>query len=277
MSMLELLDRRNSFSSISSPIKVTNSIAKQDILDLVDGKYACLRIPNYYPDWLCSQLCQNLLKLPEFSRYLRAKDVGVQRTGLTFFETKGDANLLNQYYSEASKMCAAIRNSCFPYLAPIDKLRLELEERWPMGARLENIHGKTMMVGIVRMFEEHFELPPHQDVLARDMNEDLDRVLLQTQLSANIYLQGARYGGELEVWKENPCQKEFLKLSKDGLHLDPDKLSNPEVSIKPMTGDLILFDSGRVHAVRPSVDGTRVSMSCFVGYRGQKMPLTYWS
>jgi 2OG-Fe(II) oxygenase superfamily len=271
------LSSNRQISVLPSSIKIADAISQQDILNLVNGEFICLHVPNYYPKWLCSQLSSNLLKLPEFSRYVRAKDVGVQRTGMTFFETKGDSNLLDQYYAEAKNMISAIRSSCFPYLSPMDKLRLELEEVWSMGAHLENIHEKTMMVGIVRMFEESFELPPHQDILARDIDEGLNRRPLHNQLSANVYLQCANYGGELKVWREKPSNSEFLKLSSDGLHLDADKMPLPEVCIKPTRGDLILFDSGRVHAVQPSVDGTRVSMSCFIGYRGQKRPLTYWS
>lgn len=276
MSMLTLTERERSSNQISS-LKTVKIITEEDIFDLISGKFLCLRIQNYYPKLVCSNLCENLLNLPNFSRYLRAKDIGVQRTGITFFETKSDKKILNQYYAEARKLSAAIRESCFPYLAPIDKLRLELEEIWTMGAQLESIHGRKMMVGIVRMFEESFELPPHQDVLARDVDEISSQSLLHTQLSANVYLQCPNYGGELEIWKESPCQNEFLKLSSDGLHIDPDKISKPEVRIKPITGDLILFNSGKVHSVRPSVEGKRISMSCFIGYRSQKMPLTYWS
>ncbi|HEY9827905.1 MAG TPA: 2OG-Fe(II) oxygenase [Stenomitos sp.] len=268
---------RQKISTDSSYIKTARALYKEDVLNLINGKYLCLRIPNYYPNWLCESITNRLLDLPLFSRYSRAKSVGVKRTGLTFFETKGDSELLQKYYDEVKDVSTAIRNSCFPYLAPIDKLRLELEEMWPMGARLENIHGKTMMAGIVRMFEENFELPPHQDILARDVDGFISQTILHTQLSANIYLQSARYGGELQVWQAKPCQSEFITLTTDGLHLDPEKLEGTKVQIKPMQGDLILFDSGRVHSVQPSVEGTRVSMSCFIGYRGSDTPLTYWS
>ncbi len=275
MSPIEILERQS--SSLVSSVKVAESLVQEDVLDLISGKFLCLRIPNYYPAWICARLCKTLLQIPAFSRYVRAKDVGVQRTGITFFETKGDLSLLEQYYAEAKQTSSAIRKSCFPYLAPIDKLRLELEEAWSMGAHLENIHGQTMMVGIVRMFEEHFELPPHQDILARDVDEEMRLTQLQTQLSANVYLQTANHGGELEVWRESPSDHEFLTLTSDGLHLDPNKMPKPEVRIRPSAGDLILFDSGRVHAVCPSMDGSRVSMSCFIGYRGHQAPLTYWS
>jgi len=258
------------------PVKTTSALTRQDLVDLAQGQFIALCVTNYYPKWLCEKLSRKLLKLPEFARYLRAQNVGVQRTGMTFFETKGDPVLLDRYYAEAQRMCATLRNTCFPYLSPIDKLRVELEELWPAGAQLENIHGQPMLVGIARMFEDSFELPPHQDVLARDIANSPGAGLL-SQLSANIYLREARFGGELEIWELKPSHREFLELSCDELHFDQNKLPPSKVLYRPCAGDLVLFDSGRVHAVRPSRQGPRMSMSCFVGYRGQNMPLTYWS
>jgi hypothetical protein len=257
--------------------RTASQLTQGDLIDLVQGRILALRIPNYYPQWLCQELCQRLLQLPEFSRYLRAQDVGVQRTGMTFFETKGDPALLDRYYQEAQRLSQTVRSTCFPYLCPIDKLRVELEEAWSAGAHLENIHGRPMLVGIARMFEDSFELPPHQDVLARDISDNPTAGVLLSQLSANLYLQEARYGGELEVWGLKPSYAEFIELSCDDLHFDRRKLPSPKVVYKPQTGDLVLFDSGRVHAVRPSQQGPRVSMSCFIGYRGLERPLTYWS
>lgn len=42
-------------------------------------------------------------------------------------------------------------------------------------------------------------------------------------------------------------------------------------------GDLVLFNSRRMHAVTPGSDKPRLSLSCFVGYRGVASPLTFWS
>jgi len=277
MTLLTVQQQTLSRQSVAVPTRTAEALTQADLLDLVQGRILALRIPNYYPQWLCQELCQRLLQLPEFSRYLRAQNVGVQRTGMTFFETKGDPALLNRYYQEAKRLSATIRSTCFPYLCPIDKLRVELEEAWSAGAHLENLHGRPMLVGIARMFEDSFELPPHQDVLARDLMDNLGVGLLFSQLSANIYLQEARIGGELEIWGLKPSYEEFLQLSCDDLHFDREKLPPAAVLYKPQTGDLVLFDSGRVHAVRPSQQGPRVSMSCFIGYRGLEQPLTYWS
>lgn len=277
MTVLTVQQPTPSRESIFVPTRTAETLTQRDLLDLAQGRILALRIPNYYPHWLCQELCQRLLQLPEFSRYLRAQNVGVQRTGMTFFETKGDPTLLDRYYQEAKRLSATIRSTCFPYLCPVDKLRVELEEAWSAGARLENLHGRPMLVGIVRMFEDSFELPPHQDVLARDLTDGPGVSLLFSQLSANIYLQEAQVGGELEIWGIKPSYEEFQQLSSDDLHFDREKLPPPAVLYRPRRGDLVLFDSGRVHAVRPSQQGPRVSMSCFIGYRGRERPLTYWS
>ena len=50
-----------------------------------------------------------------------------------------------------------------------------------------------------------------------------------------------------------------------------------DVVLTPETGDLIIFNSRNLHAVRPAAGGPRVTLSCFLGYRGATEPLTYWS
>ena len=59
--------------------------------------------------------------------------------------------------------------------------------------------------------------------------------------------------------------------------IEPDRLGPPCLIIRPEPGDLILFNSRRMHAVTPGNDQPRLSLSCFVGYRGVAEPLTYWS
>ena len=46
---------------------------------------------------------------------------------------------------------------------------------------------------------------------------------------------------------------------------------------QPETGELILFAANRVHAVRAIRSGTRVTVSCFIGFRGRFDQLFLWS
>jgi len=62
------------------PVKTTNS--HMPGFDLVQGgSLPC--VTDYYPKWLYEAV-QKAAKALEFARYLRAQNVGVQRTGMTF-------------------------------------------------------------------------------------------------------------------------------------------------------------------------------------------------
>jgi len=161
-----------------------------------------------------------------------------------------------------------------------------LGDIWLNGACIENVHNRKMLAGIGRVFEDNFELPPHQDILARDVSDAPIYPIypfsnLVTQLSANIYLRTPKYGGELEIWKVKPSSLKQPEIHDkeyeyEGI-IDRQILPPATTVIKPQVGELILFDSTRVHAVRASHGGPRVSMSMFIGYRNQQEPLTYWS
>ncbi|KST65066.1 hypothetical protein BC008_19905 [Mastigocoleus testarum BC008] len=267
-------------------VRVSQSLQLTDLLDLLESKYLALRIPNYYPQQEAEEISQELIKQKTLERYDRAPDVGVQRTAITFFETSCCVEMLQRYYKHAQVSIQTLRQACFPNLSPLDKLKLELEEMWVAGAHIENIHDKTMLAGIGRVFEDNFELPPHQDIFARDISDSgvpptRPFENLTAQLSANIYLQIPESGGELEVWELKPStfkQEEIRDqdYKYEGI-IDRNILPKPTLLIKPEKGELILFDSGRVHAVRSCQGGPRVSMSIFIGYRTQDKSLTYWS
>ncbi|MEO1432230.1 MAG: 2OG-Fe(II) oxygenase [Cyanobacteria bacterium J06632_19] len=267
-------------------VKISQNLIITDLLDLLHGKLLALRIPNYYHHEQAQKISEQLIEQDSLERYHRAPDVGVQRTGITFFETNGNIEMLERYYQQAPVCNRNIRYTCSPFLSPIDKLRLDLGDMWLAGACIENLHNRTMLAGIGRVFEDNFELPPHQDILARDI---LDAPIyptypfsnLLTQLSSNIYLRTPKFGGELEIWNVKPStirQPEIhdKEYKYEGI-IDRKILPPATAVIKPQIGELILFDSARVHAVKASHGGPRVSMSMFIGYRNPDEPLTYWS
>jgi 2OG-Fe(II) oxygenase superfamily len=278
--------REQSTVNLNTPIKTSQNLILADLLDLLQGKFLALRILNYYSLQQAEEITQELVKQQSLERYLRAPDVGVQRTGITFFETNGSIELLERYYEQAQILIKSLRQVCYPYLSPIDKLRLDLTDMWLAGSGIENIHGRTMLAGIARVFEDGFELPPHQDILLRDI---LDAALapthhfedLITQLSINVYLQIPEVGGELEIWDLKPSLDEQQAIRNEEYKYEGiiDRTSLPAAAavIRPEAGELILFDSGRIHAVRSSRGGLRASVSMFLGYRGLDKPLTYWS
>lgn len=266
-------------------IRTTKNLVLSDLLDLLNGKILALRIPNYYSLELSEVISQKIILQESLERYHRAPDVGVKRTGITFFETNGSLEMLERYYKEAPVLIQKLRQTCFPYLSPIDKLRLNLGDIWLAGACIENVHNRRMLAGIARAFEKGFELPPHQDILCRDISDSalsarVDFEDLTTQLSFNIYLRTPEVGGELEIWNLKPSWIDQQTI-RDAAYkyegiIDRNSLPEATVTIKPEVGELILFNSGCIHAVCAS-SGSRVSVSMFIGYRDKEKPLTYWS
>ena len=256
---------------------VRDEILLSDLRDVIDGKVLAVRVPGWYTSRQCQQLCRRLLRHPGFSRYSIAPDVGVQRVGYSYFETRGEAERLDHYFDPAVPTIAEIRRVCAPLLIPIDRLRLELDEHWPGGAGLASLGGRKMFVGTSRLFEDGHSLPPHQDILARETNDEVATRLL-AQMTVNVYLRTPRGGGELEIWDLIPNEQQVADLyTGDYDFLDSSKLPPSAVLIKPGVGELILMLSSRVHAVRASSGGPRVSMSCFVGSTGESERLVLWN
>lgn len=84
-------------------------------------------------------------------------------------------------------------------------------------------------------------------------------------------------GGDLLLWHKKLSPTEFDSMRSDSYGICPDMLGTPDIVVKPKVGQLIIFNSRKMHSVCPGVDTSRISISCFIGYRGQHQPLTYWS
>lgn len=260
------------------PVRHARSLDHNDLLDLFEGRVLALRIPTWYPRWLCEKIARRLLKHPGFARYLMAQDVGVQRIGMTLFETENQDAMLERYYGSAQETMWSMRRHCFPYLTPVERLRLELDELWPSGAKIESLHGRKMLCGVARMFEDSHSLPPHQDVLVRDVPESARAGAQKCQIAMNCYIRAPREGGELELWDINPTEAEYEAM-RAGQHdfLDRAKMPLSTGKIRPQGGELLLMRSDRVHAVHACQGGPRMSVSCFIGYYGPDEPISFWS
>ena len=258
-------------------VVVRDEIRLTDLRDIINGRVLAVRVPGWYTSRQCQQLWRRLLRHPGFSRYSIAPDVGVQRIGYSYFETRSDGERLAHYFDQAVPTIDEIRRVCAPLLIPVDRLRLELDERWPGGAGLATLAGRKMFVGTSRLFEDGHSLPPHQDILARETDDAMAGRLL-AQMTVNVYLRTPRGGGELEIWDLIPNEAQVAELyTGDYDFLDANKLPPSAALIKPGVGELVLMLSSRIHAVRASSGGPRVSMSCFVGSTGEAERLVLWN
>lgn len=138
--------------------------------------------------------------------------------------------------------------------------------------------GRIMALQVRRFIQpSHAQAPAHHDIFAKDAPEALAALSLQQQFAANIYLAMPEQGGELQLWQQELAADLFDQMRGDSYGIDPALLGEPTVELQPAAGDLVLFNSRKMHAVASSQQRSRLSLSCFVGYRGYHHPLTFWS
>jgi hypothetical protein len=246
----------------------------QDLWSLIQKRTLAIHLRGFCGGKALERLRGSLLNHSGRGPLSQAKEFG--RLGFAYSEISDDASRAT-YHQSALEGIARIRDLASPFLSPVDELRLLLEERWPWGARLLQVGDRKCFVGICRFQDPGVDLSPHTDRLERNLPEGVQSRLLN-QLSANLYLELPPRGGELEIWDLEPSEEHYQALKAGRPYgMDRSGLPQPAVTLKPETGDLVLFNPGLVHAVRPGQDVTRVTLGMFIGFLGQEHSLIYWS
>ncbi|AFW95068.1 MULTISPECIES: hypothetical protein [Nostocales] len=246
----------------------------ESLKKLIRGEILAIWVPNYFPINKAKNCADTILR-DEYEFYAYAPgEVG--RYGLSFSETQSSEKIASQYFTSAKPSIDRIRQYFTPSLSPIDILRLELDEIWPSGANIERYNQQLMFVGLCRVIEPETYVLPHQDMVTWNVSNESSLKSIKTQLAANIYLQVPENGGDLELWSFGLDHGSYQNKS-DGLYgINHCHLPEPSTSLKAFTGDLILFNAQNLHSIRPG-NTHRLTASCFIGYRNDNLPLTYWS
>lgn len=257
-------------------LAVESSLTFNSLCGLLMGSILAVRIPKFYETDRCkylSDILSNSVKNQSTSSgKIYISDVD------SFWNTLDKPELKESYFNTAIPTMRRLRKLSCPYASPMDLLRLELDEIWPSGASIMHLGTKTMLFGITRIWQVGFEALPHQDVFWREIpnsNEAKDQI---SQLGVNVYLSSADLGGELEIWNysfsDEDCERHGIKGS---YGFSRSLLPNNSLVIKPQAGDLIIFNTTKVHAIRKILQGERITISGFIGYWGMDKPLKCWS
>lgn len=258
------------------PIVWRDEILKSDLEALFSKKIAALRVQNFVAPKEAEDISNRLINNNLYGKYANAPQIG--RVGQAFFECQVSETARARYFGEATDWIRQIRKGCEPYLSPIDRLRLELDEVWPNGASIGQLSGKKMFVGLARHFGVGAEAEPHTDVLAWDAPDEADAQRLSDQLAWNTYLTVPDKGGELVLWDVWPDKDSYSEMKKpDSYGLRRELLPEPIATIKPKAGEMIIFHPQRVHAVQKTTRGSRVTWSCFIGKSRDDGSLFLWS
>lgn len=253
---------------------VSQNLNQESLEALFKKQITAIVIPGFLDKKTCSFAAKRILN-DKIEEYTNAPGIG--RVGISFYETTNNSNMENKYFDEALPNIQAIRSIFSPYQAPIDRLRVTLDEAWVKGAILGIRQEKKMFAGLIRSLEDGKNILPHEDKFHRDDPLELIRSTIKTQAAVNIYLQNPKEGGELELYGLSLPTDEYDMLRKDSYGIERSLLPKPQLRIKPEDGDLVIFNSTDLHAVSSVKGKTRVSISCFIGLKDKESPLTIWS
>jgi len=256
----------------------TPNLLESDLSDLFNNNILGTHINDYISQEICNKLIEFInARKNKIEKYDHDEKInglivnqyyGIERLGYPYNKTFGkslDSKEFENYYSCAKSFMKDIRSSMMPYISPIDKVRLDLDEAWGYGANISNIDGKKMYAGIIRVSDTKLsylsEENPHIDYLVSD------KVAYKGQFSAIIYIKTPKVGGELQIWGSN----ERLNFDNEWIESQPSPYT-----VKPSACDLLIINTNKPHAIKRFSDGERIAIQCFIGIK-EDNSLSLWS
>ncbi|PNE40118.1 2OG-Fe(II) oxygenase [Streptomyces noursei] len=255
---------------------VAGELTSETLLKLANREIGAIHVRGYYPVDISEKVAQQAINHQALGHYHKQHTSSVGRVYMPHIDTKWDPELTNKYHDQAQPAIEDVRSMFHPYLSPVDRVRLELQELWPAGANLMRLRGRSCFVGAFRVFQpQTSEFYPHNDAIDQETDApEIEGIL--NQLVANIYLQVPDEGGNLQLWMREPTEEE-TKTILDVEGLEPDTVEPPVVEIHPEAGDLIIFSPRMLHAVTAGQGKHRVGAAAFIATKGPQEPLVYWS
>lgn len=270
--MLDTLDEIISDTRYS----IANQLTRDTLMQLANREIGLIHVKGFYNNPHAKAVAQAMINHPNLGHYSKKYTSSVGRVFTPHIDAEWDDEARAIYAAESSKNIQSLRELFLPNCPPIDYVRCRLQELWPKGANIQELYGQKCFVGTCRVFKPAIStFYPHHDRI--DEETDAQEILdLTEQLVANVYLETPPTGGELELWLREPDDQERERIRHvEGLLRDT--VEPPKLVIKPEAGDLTMFSTRLLHAVRPSPDGYRIGMAAFIGVHGINKPLTYWS
>lgn len=255
---------------------IADELTTETLVKLAGREIGAIHVKGYYPVDIAGEVAQKAINHRALGNYHKQYTSSVGRVYMPHIDTKWDPELTRKYHDAALPAIADVRSMFHPYLSPVDRVRLELQELWPAGANLLRLRGRACFVGAFRVFQpETSEFYPHNDAIDQETDApEIEGVL--NQLVANIYLQVPDEGGNLQLWLREPTAEE-KEIILDVEGLDPKTVEPPVHEIHPSAGDLIIFSPRMLHAVTPGHGRHRVGAAAFIASKGPDKPLVYWS
>lgn len=242
-------------------VVTTDHLDKDLLVDLRKERLAAVRVPGFCDPEARRRIVGHLIRHPDRTNYRvrwasRAPDGAGVQPGRDFTATDSDrvgpVDTAQEGSAQSTGAVEAIREvraAAAPALAPIDRLRLELDEVAPRGAGVYRKDGRLSLAGVGRVMDSSGELV-HADTGRRNC------------LTANVYLRMPKEGGGTRIWKHDGDYRNSTQSYLFG----PDEIpgSAPCCLVEPDEGDLVVWNPALPHAVRPFEDAPRLTMQTWL-------------
>jgi hypothetical protein len=278
-----------------APVLREERLSTAALLRLFDERACAIHVPAFCPVDVAEQAADRMRRTARITRWrVPVKDGQFISTdmnygiGMPYQIGMSSPENREKYYAQALDGVHAVRKAFLPFLSPIDRLRLELDEQWSPGVRTpQDDKGRRGQTGLVRIMTPDALLDGIAKTVGVCHIDDQRLPGRPRVFSANLYLKVPRGGGELKLWNVTPACPEnrsnplyqlidqfaFVRGSQEILN---ERLPPPLV-VHPRPGDLVILDSGRPHAVAGFKKGYRLSIQCFVNYQAPEAPVSLFS
>jgi len=243
---------------------------------LLSGEISCLVVRGFIEDQIAALICERLMDLPDF---LPHKDVpGLQVLGYSHFQAVRDPELFCSYSRIGKTLQRRLEEISSPEMSPFQTLLDYLCANTNRVVEKLSLEQESELAPFtVRACHYDVGIEPHQDLLAAESPAEKIPRKFTRQLAVNLFLSAADDGGDLEIFDLGPDDTGYDNLDDGPKSVEPESLPEPCVSVRPKTGDLILFDSTLVHRVLENSGAKpRMTLSCFAATSTESSKLRYW-
>jgi hypothetical protein len=244
-------------------------LARDHFLRLAAGDVAAVHLRDAVSATACARFAESLGSVHLTDYDVRRYRIPAARLGPSLNEANAGGTIAAEYWEKRDLTLKFWGDADENLRAACGRI---VGDAWSGDVRPATVAGRELFWGILRELSSGTVL--HCDDVRREYSPDLLDDPPQAQMGFNMFVSTPDIGGETLVWdrKWQPADENH----RTGIGYSPEILNGQaHVTVKPRAGDVIIFDSRNIHAVRPGNSGRRISLSFFIGLTMESLIL--WS
>ncbi|MEM6500961.1 MAG: 2OG-Fe(II) oxygenase [Cyanobacteria bacterium P01_C01_bin.89] len=242
-------------------------LTEENLYGLIKNTIPLIRVPKFGTDQEAEELAERFLQFAARSNSVKT----VTRMGISQYE-QGTVGGKDNYFRRVEGAWSNLITVCKTTFNPTVKVMGLLREYFAdVDILTEEGYGRYF-AGVAKL--RTGETPVHSDFPLLGAT-DWAIAKMEAQLSWNFYLRIPAQGGELRIW-DKLWQVEDDRLLEKGTYYHDEKIISdiPSITIKPVLGELILFNSRNYHTVLPAQN--RIAMGSWISLMPDES-LRLWS